>query len=306
MNPAASSPAPDRPLAGRTIALTRGPARAGALGAALREAGATVLTVPVIDFAWPADLGPLDAALAGLRAGRYGWLAVTSATTVTALTRRATAIGTGLPELLTAGAARVAAVGAGTAAALARAGVSVDLVPATGSGADALLAAWPELPGDESSDDETPRAVLLPHSDLAAGTLEAGLTARGWTVNFVTAYRTVDHPAASGEALGPDADPDTDSGVGERALTVVAAQDRRPDAVVVTSPSTLRRWLAVGDPCPIVAIGPTTAAAATDAGHPASTTAGTADASAVIDAVARAVREITGTPSARSHPSTTP
>lgn len=294
MNPAASSPVPDRPLAGRTIALTRAPARAGALGTALREAGATVLTVPVVDFAWPADLGPLDAALTGLRDRLHSWLAVTSATTVTALTRRAAAIGTGFPELLTAGAVRVAAVGAGTAAALERAGVTVDLVPAAGSGADALLAAWPELPREE-----TLRSVLLPHSDLAAGTLAAGLTDRGWAVRTVTAYRTVDHPAAPEDALDQAHE-------SEDALTVAVAQDRRPDAVVVTSPSTLRRWLAVGDPCPIVAIGPTTAGAADDAGHPAVATADTADAFAVLDAVARVVREITGTSSARSDPATTP
>ncbi|MEH0108119.1 uroporphyrinogen-III synthase [Tersicoccus sp. MR15.9] len=291
------SPTSDRPLAGRTIALTRGPARAGALGAVLREAGATVLTVPVVDFAWPADLGPLDDALTALRDGRFGWLAVTSATTVTALTRRAAALGTGLPILLAVAGdrVRIAAVGAGTAAALERAGVAVDLVPATGSGAQALLEAWPD-----ASPEQTP--VLLPHSDLAAGALADGLTARGWPVTAVTAYRTVDHPAAPGEAIEPENR--WSEAAGER-LTVAAAQERRPDAVVVTSPSTLRRWLAAGDPCPIVAIGLTTAAAAAEAGRPAAATAATADPAAVRDAVVTAVtRPVvsnpTGSPSARS------
>ncbi|GGC87966.1 hypothetical protein GCM10011512_13640 [Tersicoccus solisilvae] len=262
-----------------------------------------MLAVPVIDFAWPVDLGPLDAALAELRTGRYGWLAVTSATTVTALTRRADALGTGLPALLAGPSpsrdsrtrVRVAAVAAATAAALERAGVAVDLVPHPASGADLLVAAWPETgPGAGN------RTVLLPHSDLAAGTLETGLAARGWTVHPVTAYRTVDHPAAPEQALEPEAD--------VAGLTVVAAQAARPDAAVVTSPSTVRRWLAVGHPCPLVAIGPTSAAAATDAGHPAAATAASPDPADVLAAVAAAVRgHAAGSPTARSaHPSPSP
>ncbi|OMH29016.1 hypothetical protein BKD30_01435 [Tersicoccus phoenicis] len=277
MSPAPRPADPGRPLAGRVVALTRGPDRAGLLGAALRNAGATVLAVPVIDFSWPDDVARFDAALAGLGGGRYGWLAVTSATTVTALTGRAGALGRTLPDLLSGGCVRVAAVGPATADALAAAGVHVDLVPDGPSSAETLAAAWPAR-------EQTARPVLLPHSDLAAGTLHHRLTSAGWAVETVTAYHTVDYPADADRSLsspGPRGDGDP--------RTVAEAQDARPDAVVATSPSTARRWLAAGDPCPLVAIGTTTARAAEEVGTTPAAVAATTRPEDLVRAVVRAV-----------------
>lgn len=284
MSPAASPTCPDQPLGGRVVALTRGPDRAGVIGQALRDAGATVLAVPVIDFAWPDDVAGLDAAVTALADGRYGWLAVTSATTVIALTGRAGALGRSLPDLLSEGSVRVAAVGPSTADALAAAGVPVDLVPGGPSSAETLAAAWPAR-------EQGVRPVLLPHSDLAAGTLHHRLTSAGWGVDTVTAYRTVDYPADAERSL-PSSGPSGDG----TPRTVAEAQDARPDAVVVTSPSTARRWLAGGDPCPLVAIGATTARAAEEAGTVPAVVAATTRPDDLVRAVVRAVPRESGGP----------
>ncbi|MGM0819599.1 MAG: uroporphyrinogen-III synthase, partial [Actinomycetota bacterium] len=76
---------------------------------------------------------------------------------------------------------RLAAVGPGTAEALADLGLRADLLPAryTTAGLVEALAAGP------------PGRALLPRADIATPTLARGLAEAGWEVTEVEAYRTV-------------------------------------------------------------------------------------------------------------------
>lgn len=195
----------------------------GALADRLIELGHDVVHVPLIAVGTPTDGG------AGLRdaLGRlddFRWLVVTS-------TNGARAVGADAARHAD---VRLAAVGAGTAGVLADlAGRPVDLVPDV-ERAEGLVAAWPA--GDSGP-------ALLALADRAAPTLADGLRARGVTIEVVDAYRTT--------LRTPDADQ----------IEALAGAD----VIVLASGSAAESLaalpIATGDRR-IVAIGPTTAAAA--------------------------------------------
>lgn len=217
--------------------------RSGALKRALRAAGLEADVVPLIRIEPAEDPDSIIDLLGALTTGRFGWLAVTSASTVKPLADAAANLGFDLPDALRG--TRVGAVGKATAAALRAAGVTVDLV-ATKASAKGLLESWP-APSDMP---HHPARVLLPHGDLAEPTLADGLRARGWAVRTVVAYRTV--PV-------------------EPPPHVVAAWRRGDYAgVVLTSSSTARQLAtALGAPPPqvvVCCIGETTAATAAELG----------------------------------------
>jgi uroporphyrinogen III methyltransferase/synthase len=220
-----------RPLFGRRVVVTRPPGQASRLSGLLAELGAVPVEVPAIRFADPADGGAaLRAAAEALTAGEYRWVVFTSGRAVerfVPLLRDARAFG----------AARIAAIGPGTAAALAAHNLHADLVPPEFV-AESLLDAVPSGSG----------RVLIPRAAVARDVLPAGLRAKGWTVEVVEAYRT--EPARPGAA----------------ALQAAAAAD----AITFTSSSTVTGYLEVaGRPAvpPFVAcIGPVTAEAARSAG----------------------------------------
>ena len=130
---------------------------------ALKRAGVTVTEVPFTEQV-RLPLSELTEALAE----SWDWLVVTSVQTAAILRE------VPLPS------AKVAAVGPATAAALAQAGLSVDLVADPGGGA-ALVAAFPPGPG----------RVLLPGADEPSPQPARGLAELGWTVRHVPVYRTV-------------------------------------------------------------------------------------------------------------------
>ncbi len=224
------------PLVGTSVVVTREPGRAGGLAAALEAAGATVQLLPVVETDAPADSGAaLRRAMA--RVGEFDWLVFTSATGV----GRAL---DSLPDVRALAGVRLAAVGPATAAALRERRLVVDVVaePAT---ADGLVRSMPAAaPGRRG------RAVLYPRAEEARPTLVEGLEERGWTVEEVVAYRTVD----TGARLPADA-LDEASGA---------------DVVTFTSPSTVRAYLAAAGERPVppvvACIGPVTAEAARRAG----------------------------------------
>jgi uroporphyrinogen-III synthase/uroporphyrinogen III methyltransferase/synthase len=210
---------------------------------ALRAAGYEPDLVPLIRIEPADDPDSIIDLVGALAGGRFGWLAVTSASAVPPLIDAAANLGLDLPDALAG--TRVGAVGKATAAALAAAGVRVDLVSSRGS-AESLAKDWP-LPSDMP---RHPARVLLPHGDLAAPTLAEGLRAKGWAVRTVVAYRTrpVDPPPR-----------------------VRLAWERGEYAgIVLTSSSTARQLVAaLGRPprgMPIGCIGKTTAATARELG----------------------------------------
>ncbi|WP_423462665.1 uroporphyrinogen-III synthase [Promicromonospora sp. MS192] len=162
---------------------------------------------------------------------------------------------------------RWAAVGPATRQALEARGITVDLVPGTATGAG-LADAFPAVPAENAPAENAPaRRVLLPLGDLASGTLRAGLVAKGWTVDVVTAYRTVAHE------LPPEL-------------------HRRYDAVVVASGSAARQVAAQLGPQRVVAIGEPSARAAGAVGHTVLAVAAEPTDAALADAVTEALVSI--------------
>jgi uroporphyrinogen-III synthase len=199
----------------------------GELDRQLRAAGAEVVHVALIEIV---DAEGADAELASALAGlpNDGWLIATSRHGA----RRVAAHPIDSSWTL-------AAVGTATARVLAdAAGRPVDVVPEVQTAA-ALLAELPAV-GDG-------RPVVLAQADIAEPLLAEQLVARGFDVTAIVAYRT--RPVAP-----------TDD---QRRAALAA------DAVAFASGSAARSWVAAfgtATPGHVIAIGPTTAAAATAAG----------------------------------------
>ena len=124
-------------------------------------------------------LQPLDFELPDLHA--FGWVVFTSANGVDAFFERGIARAN-LDARALAG-ARVAAIGPGTADALARRGIRADLVPARFV-AESLLEAFPEPK-------EPNERVLIARAETARDVLTEGLSSRGYDVAVLAVYRTV-------------------------------------------------------------------------------------------------------------------
>jgi uroporphyrinogen III methyltransferase/synthase len=115
----------DRPLAGRTVVVTRARAQASALSERLRELGAEAIELPAIRIA-PLPASPeLERAIAGL--GDYRLVLLTSVNGVDALFDALEARGRDARAL--SAQATVVAIGPATAERLAARGVRADLVP---------------------------------------------------------------------------------------------------------------------------------------------------------------------------------
>ena len=174
-------------LRGRRVVTTRD--EPGELDRLLASEGADVVHVPLIEIAEPEDGG------AELRAvlhvvDRAHWVIVTSR-------HGASRVGAALarhPEV------RLAAVGTRTAAELERlAGRAVDVVPGRQTAVD-LLDAMPQ--------DGAGQVAVVAHADRADPGLVVGLSALGYTVRPVIAYRTLTRVPTADEraaALGADA-----------------------------------------------------------------------------------------------------
>ena len=250
-----------RPLFGRRVVVTRARTQASGLARRLTDLGARVLEVPTIRIEGPSDGGAgLDRAAAGLRAGAYRWIVFSSANAVEALMSR-------VPDTRRLGGVALAAVGPATAAALERYRLIPDLVPERREAAG-LVEVFPE---PRSSDPfglaPAERRVLFPRAAEGRDVLGEGLTAKGWQVDLVEAYRTL--PAAAEESLRDE---------------VASA-----DAVCFSSSSTITGFLeAYGRPAvpaTVVCIGPVTAATAGDAGLSVAAVAPTASVDGLVDAL---------------------
>jgi len=229
----ATGPAsPERPLAGRGVVVLRPEDRAEEVVDALVAAGARAEAYPAIETRALAGAGEVAAALEAQPGG--AWVLVSSPTAAAHLVAR---LGeAGLEPDVALGARRVGALGPGTAAALGRAGVAVDLVGEGGGGkgfAEAFLALG-DRPGAAP--------VLVPAARDARPDLRERLAAAGHDVRAVALYEAAD-------------------AVSDATVAALAAAD----AALFASPSAIRAVLARGPIPPhlrIVAIGPTTAAEA--------------------------------------------
>ena len=219
----------NRPLFGRRIVVTRAQPQASALAAELRRRGAEAIELPAIAFEPPEDLDRLARAASDV--GRFDWVVFTSPTGVAWFFEH-------LRDARSLGGVRVAAIGPGTAAALAARNVVADLVPEQYV-AEALLEALSDEAGPGG-----PGRVLIPRAETARDVLPDGLAAAGWDVEAVPAYRT----------MAPAPDPDA------------AALLADAELITFTSSSTVTNFLdaygADAVPEVVATIGPITSATA--------------------------------------------
>lgn len=172
-----------RPLFGRRVVVTRTRTQASALSEALREAGAEVLEIPTLRIE-PQSFTPEQEAACREFADRFDWLVFTSPNAVEHFFTPFLAL-TG--DLRTLGAAKIAAVGPGTAAKIRALGLAVAKQPATFT-AEALAGAF----GEEEA---RSARFCLPRGDLAEAALPERLRALGGKVEEWTVYRTVPETA---------------------------------------------------------------------------------------------------------------
>lgn len=152
---------------------------------------------------------------------RYSWLVFTSVNTVERFA----------PLERSAVAPPVAAIGPATATAARAAGFDVQIVPPAYV-AESLVEVFPEGSG----------RVLLPRAQVARDVLPNGLRDKGWTVDVITAYKTVRNETVTAQA--------------------------RLDAVTFTASSTVEAFVESGIAVPpiVACIGPIAAETAREAG----------------------------------------
>lgn len=175
-----------RPLAGRTVVVTRARAQAGPFIEALEEMGAEVVPLPTIRIVPPADPEPLREAARS--AATFDWIVFTSANGVERFFAALAEEGRDGRALA---AAKVAAIGPATAAELAKHGVVPDMVPrehVAEAAAQALAA-----------EGVAGKRILLPRAEAARAVLPDALRARGALVADVAAYRSVPDGADAAE-----------------------------------------------------------------------------------------------------------
>ena len=225
-----------RPLHGRRVVVTRARAQASGLAATLRELGAEVVELPAIRIEPRLESDEVRRAVEAI--GEYALICVTSPNGADLLFEALDAAS--LDARALAG-ATVAAIGPGTARALARHGIAADVVPERFV-AEALVEALAATKVEG-------KRVLVARAAEAREVLPDALRERGAEVDVVALYKTVrDQPDEA---------------------AVEAAQDA--DYVTFTSSSTVTNLTeALGDRFPpsarVVSIGPVTSEAAHAAG----------------------------------------
>jgi uroporphyrinogen III methyltransferase/synthase len=225
-----------RPLHGRRVVVTRARAQAGGLAATLRALGAEVVELPAIRI--EPRIASDDVRQAVAHIGDYALICLTSPNGVRLLFEALTAVGLDARALAN---TTIAAIGPGTAQALAERGIGADVVPERFV-AEALVESL------ESVEIEGKR-VLVARAAEARDVLPDALHERGAEVDVVALYNTVR------EQPEPEA--------------VEAAQNA--DYVTFTSSSTVRNLTeALGGRFPpgarVVSSGPITRAGARAAG----------------------------------------
>jgi uroporphyrinogen III methyltransferase / synthase len=213
------------PLVGTTVAVTRARAQASGLARRLEDLGASVVQAPVIRTQ-PLPVEPLDLA-------PYDLVCFTSPNAVDALFECLPQAAHRPRDARAFAGAHVAAIGPGTARALAAHGILADIVPERFV-AEALVEALADTPVEH---------VLVARARQARDVIPDALRARGAQVDLLALYETVAEP------LSPDA----------------SKAAREADYITFTSSSTVRFFLdatsgsaGLSPETRIVSIGPVT------------------------------------------------
>lgn len=242
-NRTAGEDAPEKPLAGVRIVITRAGAQASGLARQIESAGGAVVEFPTIEIQPPEDFAAFDAAIENIE--QYDWLIFTSVNSVApflARLRRAGKVVGALASL------HVGAIGPETAQRLSSAGITVSLVPERYQAEGILDAVKPELMKG--------KRVLIPRAAEAREVLPETLRSWGAAVEVVVAYRT----ALARVDVAPLAD---------------LLRGRAIDAITFTSSSTVKNFVRLFDGkslaeiagrSAIACIGPITARTVEEAG----------------------------------------
>jgi len=236
-----------KPLKGRRVLVTRAQKQAASLSALLRERGAEVIEVPVIEIIPPPSYEALDNALR--QAIDYDWLILTSVNGVEALFERLAALGLDADALQH---FKIAAIGPVTEEAVADRGLVVDVVPNKYVAEEVVRLLRPHMRGQR---------VLLVRAKVARDVIPVQLTGAGARVDVVEAYQTVTPEESKA-----------------RLQEVFADKKRQPEFITFTSSSTVQNFLAliVGTDVPgkltevkFASIGPVTSETLQEYGLPA-------------------------------------
>ena len=172
-----------QPLRGLCVVIPRAEGRGESLAARLRELGAEPMLYPVIAYAPPEDLAPLQTAVQRLMQQDFDWLVLTSVTAVQAVRDRiAESCNQRRDPIPRSLSTKIAVVGPATAQACAK---LLKQTPATMPAvfsAQALASVMGDVRGQR---------VLLLNADIAQPTLQQALQQTGAQVARVIAYRTV-------------------------------------------------------------------------------------------------------------------
>lgn len=249
------------PLSGVRVLVPRAREQADELADRIRDLGGEPLNAPTIAIL-PGDVDTLDREVVAVARGAYVAVCFTSANAATAVADSLWRTGT---EVEAFARTRIAAIGAGTAAALADTlGVAPDVVPDTAT-TEALGEAFPSGSG----------RVLLPRADIATATLPAVLRERGYEPVHVDAYVTA-----------------LPGGLPPGVVEALAAGE--VDLLPFTSSSTVRNFAELLDGRPwrgrVVSIGPVTSETCREHGIEVAVEAEQHDLDGLVDAVIRAAR----------------
>ena len=195
------------PLFGKTVLVTRPIHQVEAVAQPLRALGANVVVQSAIQISDPADWQPVDAALDNL--GRYDWLVFSSSNGARQLLNRLCQRGGDMRNLA---GVKLAAIGPGTAAELARFHLSADLQPEDFR-AESLASALESEAAD--------RRFLLARASRGREVLADSLNACGADVDQIVVYDSQDVATA---------DPDVQT----------LMDDRQVDWITVTSSAIAR------------------------------------------------------------------
>jgi uroporphyrinogen III methyltransferase/synthase len=174
-----------RPLFGRTVLITRPDHQSDDLAARLQNLGAIVLRQPAIEIGPPTDWTPVDRAIE--RLPELDWLVFSSGNGVEFFLSRLLTLGHDMRRLAT---VRLAAIGPGTAAALAKYRLKADLQPDTYRAESLAESLIPFTRG---------KNVLLIRASRGREVLAEMLIAAGANVEQVVVYESRDIETADEE-----------------------------------------------------------------------------------------------------------
>jgi uroporphyrinogen-III synthase len=204
----------NQPLSGLRILVGRARHQASALSSGLRKLGAEVVEIPFIEIRKPQSYKPLDSALKNL--GNYDWLILTSVNGVDAMWERLRKLRLRKRHLKH---LKVAAIGPATKKAIAKRGLTVNIVPKEYVAESVVESLRHHVAG---------KRVLLARAKIARDVIPRELRKFGAKVDVVEAYETV-IPKSSRVRL----------------RTLLKDPKRRPDVVTFTSSSSVRNFVAL-------------------------------------------------------------